>query len=566
MANTQINIGPIRQSKIETSSKTFNILALFLILNGLKITLFNFSIMNTQTPGTFFYKFIFSLLLSTIFFLGIFKFKSPRFFLIFYIIESIYIFAILSYYSYFHNYLHIMQATVLFTEGVGSIKHITLPIEYWHLCIIIDIIPAIYICKHYANFFNLNAALKKYFKYIAIGFLVLILSSETYHYTQNNSVITLVKDYPKYEAVFVERYGTLISDTFNTILNNGGRSYIKQFKYGKAISNTAVNENKPNIVVIQVESLDANVINKLYNNEYIAPYLHSLSQEAIYYPYTLSYHLSGGTSDAEFSIINSIEPLSSFPSIKLSKYDYPNSVVKKLSNNSYKTYAFHGNIGNFYNRDVAFDKMGFDNFYDIKKMGFKDAGWGASDGDVYNFVVDKLKDEKGPFFSYIITMSSHMPFSNTKEYYKNSNYDDIEDETVRNYFTSISYVDNSIKEFVEQLRAEYENTYFIILGDHTPDINKEEYKQASYTSDGKYYEFVPMFVITPDNKKYVESEEAASFLDVAPTILSASGIQFEYKSDGLNLINPPETRNKIPFKQNEYDRRELFKNITRENK
>lgn len=566
MTNNEYNLGYSKTIKTSVNVKTFVIFVSFLVLNGLKLTLFNFAIINNQTAETFLYKFIFSLFLNAIILLIILKFKSKKIFTAFYIIESIYIFTILSYYSYFHNYLHVLQATVLFTEGVGSLKHITIPVDYKHLCILIDLIPAIYIHRNYKKVFNINLYLKSYLKYVIIAFLIIITGSEAWNYTKNNSIFTLVKDYSKNEIVFVERYGTVISDIFSTILNNGGKSYASHIKYGKAVDNSTTSGNKPNIVVIQVESLDANVVNQMHNKNYIAPYLHSLSKNAVYYPYALSYHLAGGTSDAEFSIINSVEPLSSFPSIKLSKYDYPNSVVKQFMDNSYKTYAFHGNIGNFYNRDVAFKKMGFDYFYDIRKMGFKDEGWGAPDHEVFNYVINKLEDEKSPFLSYIITMSSHMPFSNTKEYYRNNNYDDIKDETVRNYFTSISYVDNSIKDFVGQFQAKHENTYFIILGDHTPDIKKDEYMQSSYTLNGKYFEFVPIFIITPDNKKYVENKEAASFLDVAPTILSASGIKFHYKSDGIDLINPPGVSNKIPYKQNEYDRSLLFNNIIKSQK
>lgn len=559
---SQYNLVNFKKNRTDIIS----VLVLFFVLNGLKLTLFNLAVMSSQSVETFLYKYIFSLLLNTIILITVFKHRSPRLFLIFYIIESIYIFTILSYYSYFHNYLHLLQATVLFTEGVGSLKHITIPVDYKHLCILVDLIPAIYILRNYKKANTLNTYLKPWFKYIIIAFIITIAGSEAWHYTKNDSIFTLVKDYSKNEIVFVERYGTVISDIFNTILNNGGKSYASHIEYGEAIESSAEITDKPNIVVIQVESLDSNVVNQMHNSEYIAPYLHSLSERAIYYPYALSYHLAGGTSDAEFSIINSVEPLSSFPSIKLSKYDYPNSVVKQFKDNSYKTYAFHGNIGNFYNRDAAFKKMGFDYFYDIRKMGFKDEGWGAPDHEVFNYVANKLENEDAPFLSYIITMSSHMPFSNTKEYYSNSNYSDIKDETVKNYFTSISYVDKSIGDFVEQFQSRHKNTYFIILGDHTPDIKKDEYMQASYTSGNKYYEFVPVFIITPDNRNYIENKIAASFLDVAPTMLSAAGIPFRYKSDGIDLINPPRAVNKIPFKQNVYDRSELFNNIIQNQK
>jgi len=106
--------------------------------------------------------------------------------------------------------------------------------------------------------------------------------------------------------------------------------------------------NRPNIILIQFESLDAHIINASYNGRYIAPYLHSLSEKTVYFPFTLCYRNRGGTSDCKMAVNNSVEPLLSYPLIMNRSYTYPNSVVKVLKKNGYRAEAFHGVTGKFY--------------------------------------------------------------------------------------------------------------------------------------------------------------------------------------------------------------------------
>jgi phosphoglycerol transferase MdoB-like AlkP superfamily enzyme len=293
------------------------------------------------------------------------------------------------------------------------------------------------------------------------------------------------------------------------------------------------------------------------------PYLNSLREDSIYYPYMLSYHKGGGTSDTEFSVLNSVEPLDSFPAIKLTAYNYQNSLVSKLQKESYYTMAFHGNVGTFYNRDIALSKMGFTKFYDISTMNYEDEGWGAPDDKVFSFAVDKMAKSKQPFLTYIITMTSHGPFESARNYFNNTQYDDIEDEIVRNYYNSLNYVDNSIKDFVSQIQSKYSNTYIYIYGDHTPNINTEDYYQASLIEGDKYLEFVPLFIITPDKQKHVEDKEVASFLDIAPTILNTSTIPYTLYSDGINLLIPDRALSSaIPLKGASFNRQLLYDKIS----
>lgn len=530
----------------------------FVVINVLKTTIFNFFIINSNSIGIFIYKFLFTMLISILIYFLIFRARSFVPFLLFYIIQAIYIFAYLSYYSYFHNYLHLFQSMALFTEGVGSIKHFTIPVNLEHLILLIDLPLFIYLIKFYKkiNWLSFRKNFKS--KYVLAVVILLLVSIEVFNYASGFSIVHAAKDYAKAEDMIVERYGTVVNNLCDIVFNKGGKNLINQFEYGQAVESRSVSGEKPNFVIIQVEAMDSNIVNQKHNNEYITPYLHELSQNSIYYPYTLSYHKSGGTSDCEFSVINSVEPLGNFPSMKLTNYDYPNSMAACLSKNGYSTLAFHGNIGNFYNRDVAFKKMGFDEFYDIRKMGFMDEGWGAPDGDVFDFVSEKLKEIDKPFLSYIITMSSHTPFINVQEYYNVKEFDGIEDDTVNNYFNSMAYVDTAIKDFVEDVRSNHENTYIFIFGDHTPGITSEDYIQSSFNSESDYFEFVPLIIITPENKVHCETKAVASFLDISPTILKASEIPFSIRSKGIDIFDPNKILKPIPFNGNNYDRHELF--------
>lgn len=535
---------------------------IFMLLNSLKITLFNYFLIPIQTMATFNYKLQMTLLLAIIVYPLIFKLKSSLPFIMIYTIQILYIVANMSYYLFYHNYVHIMQWITLFQEAFLSAGHSAAPMNLKMFIIFIDIPAFAYILFNYSKVREFIMSIRIQQLILAFSAIIIISFVEFNNYSQGFSVLQYVKDQSRGESPIVERYGTVANNMVTLYLNRGERGHEKKLIYGNSISSGSISSASPNFVVIQVESMDANIVKQTYKEQYIMPYLHDMAEKNIYYPYVMSYHMGGGTSDSEFSIINSVHPLEDYPAIKLTNYNYPNSFVKILSNAHYETLAFHGNVGNFYNRDIAFPKMGFTNFYDILRMKFEDTGWGAPDASVFDFTLEKLQKVKKPFFCYNITMTSHSPFTNAVNYYNNPLYADIEDENVKNYFNSLSYVDQSIHDFVEKIQHRYKNTYIFILGDHTPNITTELYAQASYSLDNRYFEFVPLIILTPNGKSYKEESKVASFVDLAPTILNAAKIKYEYKSNGQDLIYGAQKNLPILFKNKEYDRELLFKNFT----
>jgi len=539
----------------------FTILSLFILLNTLKISIFNLILTDNKVAGIAQFKILYTFLLLIIIINVFFILKSRVLFLLMYLLQSIYILINISYYMFFHSYLHIMQFIMLFNEGFTAANQNAAPINLKMLIILIDLPGFILVYRNFHKIIDFRKS-KRFLTVIVTCFsLVLLGGIEVKSYYNEWSLVHLVKSKYNGEKPIVERYGTVANNALGIYFNRNEKAIIDKLKYGEIQIGKENGKDKPNFVLIQVEAMDSNIIDKKYNGYSITPFLNSLKDSSVYYPYVLSEHMGGGTSDIEFSVINSIEPLEGYAAQKLSNYNYPNSFIKILRKNNYSAIGFHGNKGSFFNRNITFPKMGFERLVDMDDMGLKDVGWGAPDKDVLNYAFLHMSKMNSPFISYIITMTSHGPFTNAGKYYENNAFEEVENVNIKNYFNSMSYVDKVLEDFVTRIKNKFKNTYILIYGDHTPSIRDREYMQASFDYDGKYFEFVPLFIITPDGMKYTEKSRIVSMLDFSPTLLKLSGVEFRVKSDGVNLLDFNSEWKGIEYKNVVYKREFLYKMV-----
>lgn len=534
---------------------------MFILASTLKISLFNQILISGADKWTLRFKILTTLLIVIIVYPILFRFKSKALFVAFFVFQAIYIIVNLSYYLYFGQYLHLVQFISNFYEGSIAVLNSSLPKNPVVLIAFIDLPFFIILVLNYARANRLRLKLRVATYIVVIIAILLTVYTQYGHYKDNDFITQIAASKRIGESRIVERYGTLVNNAVGIYNQKDMQGYIDSFAYGNELVKENEAAQKADVFIIQVEALESTIVNERHSGSYVMPYLHSLTENNVYYPYMLAYHFGGGTSDCEFSIINSVEPLEKYPAIKLTAYNSSNSLVKRLTEASYDTLAFHGNIGRFYNRDLAFRSFGFAKFYDIDEMNMKDVGWGAPDDKVFEFALNKMAEYSGPIFSYVITMTSHGPFTNASNYYKNSLFDDINDKQLRDYYNSMSYVDRSIEEYVREIREQYENAYVFIFGDHTSKIETDTYKQSFMMIEDKTYEFVPLLIITPDNRKYFEDKNVASLLDLAPTILNATGNSYSIRTDGIDLLNPPLSLSKIPHRGSQWDRADLYRLI-----
>lgn len=531
----------------------YSLFLLFLILNAFKnsITYLYLGRHNLS-------RFAGLLLIDIVVFVFATRFKKSYVFIGAYIVQVLFFEINLDYFLIFDDYIHV-NSIFLLREILEAAERFSMPVDLRMLIPFADLPLFIMVAGRYVP---LGAALLSQ-KGLRAKLIAVAVALSAFNYIwiyEANKSFSPSRDFESiYEINIIEKYGLADHYFFDITKYFGERWKSTKVKYGPELSMPGHSIKKMNIITIQFESLDANIIDFKHNGAYIAPFLNRLSKNSIYYPYVLSYRRIGGTSDAEISVFNSLEPPVEFPLIESTHYDYPNSIMKIFAAASYGIYAFHGNAASFYNRNYAYKAMGFSKFYDISGMGLKEEGWGASDQNVFNYVSQKLRLQKEPFFYHIITMSSHEPFVNVKKYYKNRLYDDIDTVLTRDYFNSISYADGVLENFVSFVKKTFPDTCIFIYGDHTPYvINTGPYRRAVVSHNQKEFEFVPLLIVTPEGRVYREDKMAACYLDFGPSLLYSAGLPFTIRSEGVNLLDIPIPDRRIPYKGDYYRRGLLF--------
>ncbi len=290
-----------------------------------------------------------------------------------------------------------------------------------------------------------------------------------------------------------------------------------------------------NIIVLQVESLDEKLINYEHNNQELTPFLNELKKDSLYAENFYAQHVNGSF-DADFSFLTSLYPVNRNYAFKENDMTQFDSLVKELNNKGYQTLAFHNNDKSFFHRDKAYPELGFDKFYSRQNFSAEDRvidmeeGYlGINDYDFFKQSLDYLEEAEDPFFAYMITVTSHTPFTFYPSEYTQEAYKDIQNQLVHDFFQSISFVDKSLEMFFQELeeRGLKEDTLFIIYSDHDAAIDTPEYTSGiefELDRNIKHPEHIPLFIKHPDIEPGI-LEKTGTFTDLAPTILDILGAQ-----------------------------------------
>lgn len=306
-----------------------------------------------------------------------------------------------------------------------------------------------------------------------------------------------------------------------------------------------------NLIVVQVEALQEFVINRSINGKEITPNLNKLIKNSIYFDNYYTETAGGGTSDAEL-----LSNVSMFPAkegatyIRFSGNDYY-SLSKKLKDQDYRTYAMHAYKPGFWNRSVMYRTLGFDEF--VNKNDFiqdEVSGMGLSDKSFFRQALDYMEKQKEPYYSFLITLSSHYPFDNDKKYYSSFDVGKYKDTFFGNYLEVIHYADEALGEFIGELEARglMDRSVLAIYGDHfaIPKDKKEYMKEFLELDDMDDYNWVkhqkvPLIIHIPGEKHSGTKHIASGGVDFMPTILNIMGVDTsDMPMLGRDLLNSTE--------------------------
>jgi len=276
-----------------------------------------------------------------------------------------------------------------------------------------------------------------------------------------------------------------------------------------------LSQQKPNVIVVVLESYLAKLVNLKYKGEEVTPYFNQLSREGIFFS---NLYASGDRSDKGL-----ISMFSGFPAMpKASIAQFPEkfsklpSLFKDFSKAGYSSTFYYGGNLDFANLRSYFISAGAQTIVSGESVSGKlDRGkWGVHDEYMFEELLTGLKDVKKPFFSSLFTLSNHEPFDIPGEFHFGKHSGNEE------YMSSAYYTDQSLKNFLEAFRNTdlWKNTLVVLVADHG--VNRLGIKEMF--DPEKFH--IPMIWTGGAVKKAIVVDKICSQTDIPTLILSQCNV------------------------------------------
>jgi lipoteichoic acid synthase len=301
-----------------------------------------------------------------------------------------------------------------------------------------------------------------------------------------------------------------------------------------------------NLIMIQVESLENFVINQKINGQEVTPNLNKILKNSIYFSNFYEQINNGGSTDADLMSNTSVYPVR----IGSTFFRYPdntyNSLPKLLIKQGYGTIAIHPDRAAYWNWMPSLKAIGFQKCIDSEFFNkTEEIGLGISDGSFLRQVEPIIKVQKQPFYSFIVTLTSHSPFNLPGKYRELALDSKLDRTKLGGYFQSVHYTDKQIGTLLNKLDSDklLDNSVVVVYGDHCGihRYYKDEIKNIKPWEDWwlKTNEEIP-FIIYQKNMTGEENKEIAGQIDILPTLAYTLGIdeeKLENTAMGRNLFN-----------------------------
>lgn len=312
-------------------------------------------------------------------------------------------------------------------------------------------------------------------------------------------------------------------------------------------SDTSGATKKPNIILVQLESFQASVIDQQVNGQTLTPNLNKLKEESLYFSSFYHQTHEGRTSDAEFITNTSLYPLKSgsvytrFPD---NEFD---ALPDLLRTNGYDTAAMHAYEKGFWNRDQVYQNIGFKHFFsqdDYPKQ--KKIGMALNDKQFFTKSIKHMEMLKEPYFSFLVALTSHTPYEIPKDE-RQLDLSGYDDPMLRGYYQTIHYVDGAVGQMVKELKKKdmWDDTLVIFYGDHDSGLtNKDSEMQRELGIDNAVDAFeldrrVPLFIKKPNQDTGEIIRENGGQIDIAPTIVDLLNLESPYMMGNSLLDDEP---------------------------
>lgn len=290
---------------------------------------------------------------------------------------------------------------------------------------------------------------------------------------------------------------------------------------------------RPNVVVVIIESFTADLTKTLGNEDGITPHFDTLMNKGVLFSQIYS---AGSRTDKGI-----VATLAGFPTLaagSIVKWPEKMQKIPALSQSffksGYRTSFFYGGESEFDNYKAFILSHDYQKLVD--KNNFKGnemkSRWGKFDELVFARQIAELSKEKQPFFSTLLTLTNHEPYDlpGTPKFGNTDN--------VAKFKSTAYYTDSCINAYLinAKKQAWYKNTLFIFVADHGHLLPKNAH---DISTPGRYH--IPLLFygdVIKDEFKGREFDQVGSQTDIAATLLAQLNIPAKQFTWSKNLLNP----------------------------
>ncbi|MBB6454268.1 phosphoglycerol transferase MdoB-like AlkP superfamily enzyme [Salirhabdus euzebyi] len=290
-----------------------------------------------------------------------------------------------------------------------------------------------------------------------------------------------------------------------------------------------------NIIYISLESVQSFVINETLNGEEITPFLNDLIEDSYYFENFYHQTNLGKTSDSEFLVETGLYPLPNSSVFFTHGQNEYNAVPEIIKENGYYSAVFHANNKSFWNRDVAYESLGFDQFFAEEYYNVTEEnsiGWGLNDKEFFEQSIKYMEELPKPFYTKFITLTNHHPFELDEQFASIDQFDS-NSNTVNQYFPTVRYTDEAVKQFFDLLKQSglYEESIIVLYGDHYGISEYHNEAMGQFLGkeltpyDSLQLQRVPLIIHIPGHEDDRVIDKISAQIDMKPTLLNMLGIE-----------------------------------------
>lgn len=286
---------------------------------------------------------------------------------------------------------------------------------------------------------------------------------------------------------------------------------------------------RPNLVLITLESMSAEYMARFGNEEQLTPTLDSLYRLGL--GFDRVYATGNRTVRGLEALTLSRPPCPGQSIIKRKENTSCTTVGEILAEQGYACCYFYGGNAYFDNMESFFGGNGYrivdQRQYSPEEITFSNI-WGVCDEDSYRKAIRTLRDyatAQKPFFAHIMSVSNHRPF--TYPAGKISIPHDIKSRK-----GGVMYSDYALGEFFRMASQEswFENTIFLVAADHCA-------SSAGSTEIPLEKYHIPALIYAPGVVEPQIEKRMVSQIDLMPTLLDVAGIGYRSPFYGRSVFD-----------------------------